>query len=169
MVKKITIWSPCDKCTVDIIHREDCTTLRKQGAIHYSVYTFCNPCYNTSFLKEIDDHRDKKKREYLEKGGMISADDIPDNLIDLLWENPKIDSETAKNEVSKSFTLLTDKERYIISRRFVLFDEEHATIMQLAKEYKVTVERLRQIYRKALRKLKYPTHIELDNDDDIIT
>jgi RNA polymerase primary sigma factor len=51
-------------------------------------------------------------------------------------------------------TRLTDREQYIISRRFGLTDSKPATLEVLGKEFGVSRERIRQIESKAMRKLK---------------
>jgi len=51
-------------------------------------------------------------------------------------------------------TRLTDREQYVITRRFGLLDNKPATLEVIAKEFDLTRERIRQIESKALRKLR---------------
>lgn len=149
-------WSLCDLCDKDIPKKDDCKTLRQHRThIGYVRYTLCNICYDKSFLKDIDNCRDEKRRLYRQKEETISPNDITDKLINALWKKQTIDPLIAKNKAAKSFFLLSDRERFVISRRFGLFGQEHATLVQLAKEYQVTSERLRQIEKKSLKKLKF--------------
>lgn len=49
---------------------------------------------------------------------------------------------------------LTDREYYILQRRFGLFDVEPGTLEEIGKELSVTRERVRQIESRALRKMR---------------
>ena len=60
-----------------------------------------------------------------------------------------------------NFKNLTDKERDIIKKRFGFEDEEEKTLIEIAKEYNVTPCRIRQIEKKALRKLRHPSNLKL--------
>ena len=52
---------------------------------------------------------------------------------------------------------LTAREEEIISRRFGLDGMGTETLEEIAKDYGVTRERIRQIEQKALRKLRHPS------------
>ncbi len=51
---------------------------------------------------------------------------------------------------------LSERERGILEKRFGLDEHEPMTLRELAKEYGVGPERIRQIEQRALRKLKHP-------------
>ena len=67
------------------------------------------------------------------------------------------DDWSAQNQtlMISSLENLDDRSRTIIQRRWL--DEDKATLHELADEYGVSAERIRQIEAKALRKLRHPT------------
>ena len=52
------------------------------------------------------------------------------------------------------------RERYVIGKRFGLFGEEASTLNSIAKELGLSRERVRQIVKNALRKIKDSDHVE---------
>src|SRR6056297_1386951 len=56
------------------------------------------------------------------------------------------------------FTVLTDKEKQIITQRFSLDGKPRATLEQIGQEFSVTRERIRQIEKIALNKLHRTAH-----------
>ena len=61
-------WSSCDKCKKDIPYKEDCKTLKRHKThSQYETYTLCNDCYEESFLKIIDEERQKRREAYQEE------------------------------------------------------------------------------------------------------
>jgi RNA polymerase primary sigma factor len=62
-----------------------------------------------------------------------------------------------KERLSEVLTLLTERERKILSMRFGLVDGYSHTLEEIGNIYQVTRERIRQIEAKALRKLRHPT------------
>ncbi len=57
-------------------------------------------------------------------------------------------------QIENFLLLLTQKERFVIERRFNLDDKERATLEEIGNQYSVTRERIRQIEKNALNKLK---------------
>ncbi|MBD3269909.1 hypothetical protein GF376_00095 [Candidatus Peregrinibacteria bacterium] len=57
-------------------------------------------------------------------------------------------------QIQDFLLLLTQKERYVIERRFNLDKKERATLEEIGNQYSVTRERIRQIEKNALNKLK---------------
>ena len=55
--------------------------------------------------------------------------------------------------VRASLDVLDDRERTIIAGRFALNDDEHLTLEDLAQQFGISRERIRQIEAKALGKL----------------
>lgn len=58
------------------------------------------------------------------------------------------------NDIAEFLLLLTQKEKYVIERRFNLDKKERATLEQIGQHFSVTRERIRQIEKNALSKLK---------------
>jgi RNA polymerase primary sigma factor len=56
--------------------------------------------------------------------------------------------------INKALSLLTKRERYILEHRFGLHGDKKETLESIGKKYKVTRERIRQIERDSLLKLK---------------
>ena len=61
-----------------------------------------------------------------------------------------------KQEIKKVMGVLTHKEAEIIIRRFGIANGVSQTLEEVGKEFNVTRERIRQLEKKALRKLRHP-------------
>lgn len=59
-----------------------------------------------------------------------------------------------KDEVEQLLILLSERERYVIERRFALDKGDKATLEEIGQHYNVTRERIRQIENNALCKLR---------------
>ncbi len=69
-----------------------------------------------------------------------------------------------RRKVSKALRVLTPKEEYIIKKRFGIgFAKEH-TLEEISEDFGVTRERIRQIEKSALRKLRQPQCLDLLRD-----
>ena len=80
------------------------------------------------------------------------------NLIEQEREPPSFQSSenlSLKEVLNKAFAKLTGQERKILSLRFGLDDGIEHTLVEIAKEFDVTKERIRQIQMKTLEKLRY--------------
>jgi RNA polymerase primary sigma factor len=66
-----------------------------------------------------------------------------------------------KNNLQEALSLLDDRERGVILRRFGLVDGAPQTLEEIGRDLKVTRERVRQIEAKALRKLRHPSRLRL--------
>lgn len=64
--------------------------------------------------------------------------------------------EAEKDSVSKAFKHLTEKEANILSLRYGLEDGRTKTLEEVGKRYNITRERVRQIEKRALDKLRQP-------------
>ena len=64
----------------------------------------------------------------------------------------KQENRQLKQQVQQALQVLNERERHIVQRR--LLDEETATLQNLADEYDISRERVRQIEQNALRKVK---------------
>jgi len=61
-----------------------------------------------------------------------------------------------KESINKSLQTLSDKEQAIISYRFGLNGLEALSLSEIGKKFNVTKERIRQIEKRAIKKLKHP-------------
>lgn len=68
-------------------------------------------------------------------------------------ENQVVDS-SLKSDVRALLTVLSDKERDIITRRFGLDGEEPMSLKEIGDVYGLTKERIRQIEKRALERLR---------------
>jgi hypothetical protein len=62
--------------------------------------------------------------------------------------------ENFSKQIENFLLLLTQKERFVVERRFNLDRKEKATLEEIGQHYSVTRERIRQIEKNALNKLK---------------
>jgi RNA polymerase primary sigma factor len=60
-----------------------------------------------------------------------------------------------KEQVDDILRKLTDRERQILQMRYGLTDDRPRTLEEVAKEFGITRERIRQIETRILRKLRY--------------
>ena len=89
-----------------------------------------------------------------EDGDFFLNDLIPDER-----ENPEmlLDRIALKSDLAEALNTLTPKEQEILIKRYGLDGEGPRTLEDVAKDYGVTRERIRQIEAKALRKLRHPS------------
>ncbi|WP_313834670.1 sigma-70 family RNA polymerase sigma factor [Candidatus Nitronereus thalassa] len=66
-----------------------------------------------------------------------------------------------QQKVSTALGVLTDREAYIIKKRFGIGFEKDHTLEEISEDFGVTRERIRQIEAVALRKLRQPGCVEL--------
>ena len=90
-----------------------------------------------------------------EDGGQLA-----DFIADRTTPQPEEQSNTSllKEELSKVLESLTPRERRIIELRFGLGNEYSRTLTEVGIELGLTKERIRQIEREALAKLRHPSH-----------
>jgi len=103
-------------------------------------------------FKFLEGHLEKNtvEREYAEEEVQYLMDNSEDNPEQLLL------SQDRDAILSKTLRTLTPREERIIRSRFGLGGVGESTLDDLAKEFGVTKERIRQMESKALRKLKHP-------------
>lgn len=70
----------------------------------------------------------------------------------------KVDREDMKASIRKLLDILPDREQLIISGRFGLDGDPPRTLEQLAAEFGITRERVRQLEAKALRRIRHPKY-----------
>ena len=66
-----------------------------------------------------------------------------------------------KNNLQQALSLLEEREKGVLLRRFGLADGAPQTLEEIGRDLKVTRERVRQIEAKALRKLRHPSRLRL--------
>ena len=59
-----------------------------------------------------------------------------------------------KPQIEQLLLLLSQKEKFVIQRRFNLDEKTRATLEEIGQHFQVTRERVRQIERNALQKLR---------------
>jgi RNA polymerase primary sigma factor len=64
-----------------------------------------------------------------------------------------------KEKIKDVLDTLTERERQVLEQRFGLVDGYSRTLEEVARQFKVTRERIRQIEAKALRKMQHPKSI----------
>ena len=90
-----------------------------------------------------------------EDGGQL-GDFIADQAI--LQPEEEATASLLKEELSRTLELLTPRERRIIELRFGLGNERSRTLVEVGTELGLTKERIRQIEKEALAKLRHPSH-----------
>ncbi len=90
-----------------------------------------------------------------EDGGQI-GDFVADQTIPP--PEQQSDAILLREELSKALESLTPRERRIIELRFGLGDEYSRTLAEVGTELGLTKERIRQIEKEALAKLRHPSH-----------
>ncbi len=100
-------------------------------------------------------------------------DDTPQNVPALYLEDKSSDfarniedaseNRFALSSLEKALGKLDERSRYIIQRRW--FDENKATLQELAEHFGVSAERVRQLEKGALEKLKSMIGVSLDPED----
>lgn len=102
----------------------------------------------------------KLKHQSLDQAINVSSDSKVIPLIDLIEdENSKspenlVDEIDLKDDINKLLDTLSDKERNIINYRFGLNGLDRLSLSQIGKIFNVSKERIRQIEKRALNKLK---------------
>ncbi len=81
------------------------------------------------------------------------SDSILDQVITAKQKAAIIDFDP-EDIIKRLFTVLSDREREIISRRHGLFEQPKATLEEIGKQHKVTRERVRQVENSSLKKIK---------------
>lgn len=84
------------------------------------------------------------------------GDELLDIMPDYSFISPDVESDSdtsLKNEIEKTLSVLSDRERKIINMYFGV-DGSSMTLEQIGDEFGLTKERIRQIKEKAIRKLQ---------------
>lgn len=85
---------------------------------------------------------------------------LEDFIPDLVSSTPESEMDTAvlHDQLMKVMSVLTPRERNVLSMRFGFEDGRTHTLEEVGAVYNVTRERIRQIESKALRKMRYPKY-----------
>jgi len=114
-------------------------------------------------------------RAGIELGGVKSLEDMKDGDGESIWadiveDKDGVDPTSGANKeilgeyLDKYLDKLTSQEQEVI--KFMFFENIHSTYAEIGKEMNLSLERVRQIYLKAMRKLKvYMTkHLEVKDE-----
>ncbi|MEX1162234.1 MAG: sigma-70 family RNA polymerase sigma factor [Nitriliruptor sp.] len=91
-----------------------------------------------------------------EDGGSTLGDLVPDD--DALDPSVQATAGVARHEVAFALAQLHDRERGVIELRYGLDGADPRTLEEIGEVYGVTRERIRQIEKKSLAKLRHPSH-----------
>lgn len=96
----------------------------------------------------------------------IDEDDetlLVDVIQDITQVNPSIYLENLeyRNKIDKMLKTLTPREERIIKLRYGLEDNIIHTLDEIAKEFDITKERVRQLEVKAIRRLRHPSRLKI--------
>ena len=88
---------------------------------------------------------------------------LVDVIPDITAVNPSIYLENLeyKNKIDKMLKTLTPREERIIRLRYGLEDNTIHTLEDIAKEFGITRERVRQLEVKAIRRLRHPSRLKI--------
>ncbi len=92
-----------------------------------------------------------------EEGGASFGDLLEDQSAESPSEAAAVTS--LRETMSDLLDTLSARERLILEQRFGLVDGQHRTLEDLAQQFKLTRERIRQIEANALRKLRHPSRL----------
>ena len=87
------------------------------------------------------------------------ASTIGDFVADSDYQSPEDQAQDSalKDQINKVLATLTEKEADIIVRRFGLNGKQPLSLKEIGARYRLTKERIRQIEKKALRRLRHPS------------
>ena len=82
---------------------------------------------------------------------------ISDFITDEKFDTPEeeIEKQSLHDAINKVLNTLTEKEKQIIEYRYVLNDNKSMSLKQIGEKYDLTKERIRQIEKKALVRLRH--------------
>ena len=92
---------------------------------------------------------------YMEKDSANIGDFIEDK--DYISPDDIVITQSLKDDIKSALKTLTDKEAKIIEYRFGLNDQRPMSLKEIGDRYNLTKERIRQIEKKAIKRLQHPT------------
>ena len=94
--------------------------------------------------------------------GELSDSKVGDFIEDeKLGPEEEVINKSLKNDIESLLSTLTDKEREIIIMRFGLYDVKPMSLKEIGDQYGLTKERIRQIEKRAIEKMKMPNRYKL--------
>ena len=94
--------------------------------------------------------------------GEISDSKVGDFIEDeKLGPEEEVINKSLKNDIESLLSTLTDKEREIIIMRFGLYDVKPMSLKEIGDQYGLTKERIRQIEKRAIEKMRMPNRYKL--------
>jgi RNA polymerase sigma factor (sigma-70 family) len=114
----------------------------------------------------------ERLREIKQAAGAVASLDKPvgeegdTTMGELVPDEEAVDPEAAasftlaKNDVAAALASLGERERGVLMMRFGLMDGETRTLEEIGEHYGVTRERIRQIEKKTLTKLRHPARAD---------
>jgi RNA polymerase primary sigma factor len=94
---------------------------------------------------------------YNEKDSSILGDFVEDE--GYASPDSQVVEKALKDDINQILTTLTDKEAEIVQYRFGLNGRSPLSLKEIGDRYNLTKERIRQIEKKALRRLQHPSRI----------
>lgn len=94
--------------------------------------------------------------------GELSDSKVGDFIEDeKLGPEEEVINKSLKNDIESLLSTLTDKEREIIIMRFGLYDVKPMSLKEIGDQYGLTKERIRQIEKRAIEKMRMPNRYKL--------
>lgn len=119
--------------------------------------------YETKILNSDDSQKIQEIDDEIFEDGIYYEEDPEEEMVkmlsnDLQENNIELitDEYDLKESINKVLRTLTEREEKVLRLRFGLEDGRSQSLEEVARVFKVTRERLRQIEAKALRKLRHP-------------
>jgi len=99
----------------------------------------------TSLDSKVGDDEDSELSNFVKDDKLISPEQNANHVM-------------MREELDKTLSILTDKEKTVIEYRYGLIDGQERTLEEIGQMYGLTRERIRQIESKAIRKLQNPKY-----------
>lgn len=80
-------------------------------------------------------------------------------LVREVYGRPRPLTQMLEGRIYEALTTLGDRERFVVALRLGLVQGKRRTFKEVADSFGLTRERIRQIYTKALRKLRHPSRL----------
>lgn len=94
--------------------------------------------------------------------GELSDSKVGDFIEDeKLGPEEEVINQSLKKDIETLLSTLTDKEREIIIMRFGLYDVKPMSLKEIGDQYGLTKERIRQIEKRAIEKMRMPNRYKL--------